>query len=75
MDSRAEVDEETKHIKGEDECYGPFEDGSGVVFVSGVADAKGDCEHDFEEQEGEFYPEGDAEDGVFAEICFQERLY
>lgn len=65
---REEIDEEGEDVEGEDEGDGPFEDCRGVIVFFVACDAEGDGEGDFEEDEGQFDPEGDSQDAVFAEV-------
>ena len=64
---RNQINKETKDIKCENKCDGPFEDRGGVV-VGFASYAEGDCEGDFNDDEEELDPEGGAEDAVFAEV-------
>lgn len=65
---RDKIDSETPHVKGIDESDDPFEDGSRVPPWFAIADAEADGEAEFYEDEGEFYPEGDAKDAVFSVV-------
>ena len=66
MDRRSEIDDKGEHVQGEDEGDDPFEYGGYV----GVVRVRGGCEDDGEEEldedEGEFDPEGGAEDAMLA---------
>jgi len=61
-----QIDEEREDVECEDECDGPFENCSCIVFVLEIGSAECDCEDHFDEDEGEFDPEGDPEDAVFS---------
>lgn len=69
-DGGEEVDDEGEDVKGEDEGDDPFEDGGDVFVVAPVGGDEDDCEDELDDDEGEFYPEGDAEDAVLAVVCF-----
>lgn len=66
LDSRQQVNEKRERIEREDERDGPFETCGDVVMFLPGGNGEGDCERDFEQDEGELDPEGDAEDGVLA---------
>jgi len=74
MYGRQQIDEKGENVKREDKRDGPFEDARSVVPVLEIADSEGDGEHDFEEDEGELYPEGGAEDAVLAEMNSQTLI-
>lgn len=75
MHRRQQVDEEGEDVEGEDECHGPFEDSGGVVFLLVAAHAKGDSERDFDQDEGELDPEGEAEDLVLSEVHAEPLVF
>lgn len=59
-----QINEEGEDVEGEDKGDNPFEDGSGVAGSEAGCDGEGDGQGELDEHEGEFYPEGDAEDAV-----------
>jgi hypothetical protein len=63
-----QVDEEGKDVEGEDEGDEPLEDGGSVAVAGRVADAETDGHSDFDQDEGELDPEGDAEHAVVAVV-------
>jgi len=75
MHSGYQIDKEAKHVEGEDERDRPLQDAGRVVFVLEIAHAEGDCEHDFHQDEGELYPEGDAQNTVLAEMYAKALVF
>lgn len=57
---RVEVDVEGEDVKGEDEGDDPLEHGAGVVVAREGARDEGDGEEDFDDDEGQLDPEGEA---------------
>jgi hypothetical protein len=68
LDRGQEIDEEAEHVEREDERDSPLEDSGGIAGLLEVGYCESDGEDDFYKDEGEFYPEGGAEDAVLAEI-------
>ena len=63
-----EIDDEAPDEEDVDERYDPLENGADVVVAESLRDAEDDGEGDFGQDEGEFDPEGDAQDAVLAEV-------
>lgn len=74
-DRGQEVDDEAPDVEDVDERDNPFDDGGFVVFGLVGEDAEGDCEAQFDEDEAEFYPEGGAQDAVFAEVDAEALVF
>ena len=66
--SRQEIDKEGQHIEGEDESDDPFEDRCNVLPAIERASCEDDGEYDLDDDEDQLHPEGQPEDGVFAEM-------
>ena len=65
---RQQIDKESQHVKRKDERDDPFENGRDVLAAGeGGADEDG-CEDNLNKDEGEFEPEGEAQDAVLAEV-------
>lgn len=65
---RQEINEEAQDVEEVDEGYGPFQDGSNIVFLLISTDTKCDGEREFNNNEGELDPEGVAEDRGHLEV-------
>ena len=68
VNSRYEIDDEGEDVEGEDESDGPFEHCGCVVGTFEVGYSEADGEGDFDQDEGELDPEGEAQDAVLAEV-------
>lgn len=71
---RDEIDEEGEDVEGEDEGYDPFEDGGDVVDGFEIGGDEDDGEDDFNQDEEELDPEGNAEVAVLAEMNSQPLI-
>ena len=65
---RQEIDDEAPDVEDVNERDDPLEDGADVVVFVELRDGEDDGERDLDQDEGEFEPEGDAEDAVFAVV-------
>lgn len=63
-----EIDEESENVEGEDEGDEPLEHGGDVLLDGEGREGEDDGEDDFDDDEGEFGPEGEAQDAVLAEV-------
>lgn len=61
-----EIQEEAQNVERERECHNPLKDGGDISGLSEVGGCKYDGERNFDQNEGEFDPEGDTEDAVVA---------
>jgi hypothetical protein len=64
LHGRVKVDIEGEDVKREDEGDDPLEHGAGVVVSCEGTGDEGDGEEDFDNDEDELNPEGDAQDSV-----------
>lgn len=71
MDGGQEIDDKRKDVECKDKCDDPFEDGGDVLVVAPVCRDEDDGENELNDDEGEFHPEGDAEDAVLAVVCLR----
>jgi hypothetical protein len=72
---RNEIDGETPYIESVDESNDPFNYRSRVVVCAVAKDAKCDGETELDEDEGEFDPEGNAEDTVLAVVNAETLVF
>lgn len=67
-DRRDEIDRVTPDVKCVYERDNPFTNSSGIVSFLVAEDAKCDSETQFDENEGEFDPKGQAEDAMLTVV-------
>ncbi len=65
---RNEINRKTPDVESVDEGNNPFADCGGIVVSLIVEYSERDCHCDFDEDESEFDPEGDAEDAVLSVV-------
>lgn len=65
---RQEIDGKAPHVESVDERNDPFADCGAIVVISIGEHSECDRKADFDEDEGEFDPEGDSEDTVLAVV-------
>lgn len=75
MRRRQEVDNEAPYEEDVEERYNPFKDGGDIVAAFVLCYAEGDREGRFDDDEGEFEPEGGAQDAVFAEVDAEALVF
>jgi hypothetical protein len=66
--SRNKINRKTPHVKRIYERNNPLTHGSRIIVVLIAEDAERDREAELDEDEGEFDPEGDAQDAVLAVV-------
>ena len=66
LNTGQKIQEEAQDIEGERERHNPLEDGGDVVQTAEIGDSKHYRERDFDQDKGQFRPEGDAQDAVVA---------
>lgn len=73
--ARQEIEEEGEDVEGEDQGDQPFDDGGDVgVFAKGGG-GEDDGQEGLDDDEGQFHPEGDAEDAVVAVVDAQPLVF
>lgn len=72
---RKQIDDEREDVEGEDEGNDPFEDGGDVAVrgEGGRHEDNGKC--DLDQDEGQFDPEGDAQDAVVTVVDTQALVF
>ena len=65
---RQQIYKKRKDVKGKQQCYYPFKDCSNVLLAVESGGDEDDSEDDLHDDEGEFEPEGEAQDAVLAEV-------
>lgn len=66
--ARPQIDNEAEDVEGEDEGDSPFEASCDVAVMGPGGADEDDGKNDFDEDEGEFDPEAESEDSVFAVV-------
>lgn len=66
MDSRLEVNNKRRNIKGENKGDDPFKNGGDVILMRESSRSKYDGEDKLDENKGKFDPKGRAKDAMFA---------
>ena len=72
---RQQIHEKRQDIKSENERNHPFKHGRDILLSLPAGGGEHNGEHDFNEDEGEFGPEGPAQDAVLAEVDAEALVF